>query len=99
MAQIAKTRFTISLTQDTYDHLRAVAGPRGGGAYIEQLLKRNQSNENNINSIVIRMDTMEHLINKLTTLIAILFPDKGHALLEKLNSDADLSYLNNFMNM
>jgi len=79
MSQEAKCRFTISLSQLVYDTLRNVAGPRGGGAYIEALLKKQFSNENNINSVVIRMDTLEHLINKMIALISIFYPDKVQA--------------------
>ena len=79
MSQEAKCRFTISLSQDVYDRLRGVAGPRGGGAYIESLLKRNFSNENNINSIIIRMDMLEHMINKMMALVSVFYPDKVQA--------------------
>ena len=93
--QEAKCRFTISLTQDTYDTLRNVAGPRGGGAYIEALLKKQFSNENNINSVVIRLDMMESMINKLAALIAVLFPDKLKNFIE---NDTDWTVVGDFLN-
>jgi len=93
--QEAKCRFTISLTQDTYDTLRNVAGARGGGAYIEALLKKQFSNENNINSIVIRLDMLDEMVKKLASLIAILYPDKLKAFID---SDADMSHVATFLN-
>ena len=95
MSQTAKTRFTISLTQDTYDRLRHQAGPRGSGAFIEQLLQKQFSNENNINSVVIRLDMMEKMINKLAALIAVLFPDKLKNFIE---NDTDWTAVGDFLN-
>jgi hypothetical protein len=66
-----KIRLTISLSPQMDDFLTARGGCRGKSAYLEDLLRTQAENTNNISRVVARVDDMTETSRLLKKLLAV----------------------------
>ena len=70
-----KHRFTITVSPQIYQYLEDKGGPRGKGKYIEELVRRENYNLNNIGSVVNRIDLLAETARLLEQFLLVLMKE------------------------